>query len=214
MEKGQAIQQYEIGSMRNFVYLLVDWNSREAAMIDCQRDLTAPLADLKLHRLELTAILLTHTHHDHVAGLTELLAAFPQARLHAHEIDAHRLKPAERARLVVVQDEEVLQLGSTSIRVMHTPGHSAGECSYFIPSVPAIFTGDTLFIRDCGRTDFADGDNAQMFASLQRIKTLPPTTRILCGHHYAPECESTLERELRESPPLRAESVKALAELP
>lgn len=77
-----------------------------------------------------------------------------------------------------------------------------------------LLTGDTLFIRDCGRTDFEDGDNEQMFQSLQRIKKLPPATVILPGHHYQPETASVLELELLESAPLKCRSVEELAGLP
>ena len=107
------------------------------------------------------------------------------------------------------------EVGSIRVRVLHTPGHSAGECCYFFENGGKyLFTGDTLFIRDYGRTDFADGSNEQMFASLQRIKALPPETVILPGHHYVRECASILSKEIVESPPLRCGSVEELASLP
>jgi glyoxylase-like metal-dependent hydrolase (beta-lactamase superfamily II) len=101
---------------------------------------------------------------------------------------------------------------------MHTPGHSSGEFCYLLPKQtqvdrPYVFTGDTLFIRDCGRTDLESGNDAEMFASLQILKQLDPDTVILVGHHYAKECASTLGEELKVSPPLKCASVSELSNL-
>ncbi|HUP57216.1 MAG TPA: MBL fold metallo-hydrolase, partial [Bdellovibrionota bacterium] len=161
------------------------------------------------------AILLTHTHHDHVAGVPELVSRFPDAALRVHTGDSHRLSPELQRRARPVGDGEMIAIGELSIKALHTPGHSAGEISYLIQTrPPCLLTGDTVFIRDCGRTDFESGSNDQMFASLQKIKRLPPETIILPGHHYKPECASTLGRELVESPPFRCASVEELASLP
>ena len=104
---------------------------------------------------------------------------------------------------------------------IHTPGHSAGELCYRLEATDLkgelrtyLFTGDTLFIRDCGRTDLETGSNAQMFESLQRLKKFPPDTVILPGHHYVRECASTLSREMETSPPLRCASIQELEALP
>jgi glyoxylase-like metal-dependent hydrolase (beta-lactamase superfamily II) len=208
-----AVAQFELGSTRNFVYLLLDWTEKKAAWVDPQKDLAPPLQALKQHGFTLSHVLLTHTHHDHVAGLDDVLAMFPGVKAQVHAMDAHRLDGD--ARLAKVKDGDVIKVGALEVRVMHTPGHSAGECCFFVDGkVPLLFTGDTLFIRDCGRTDLETGNTAEMFASLQRIKTLPPATVILPGHHYARECASTLEKELLESGPLKVRSVEELGQLP
>ena len=214
----QSVAQFEIGDMRNFVYLLLDWPSREAALVDPQKDLTLPLAALRSHGFRLTRVLLTHTHHDHIAGVPELARAYPDVPISVHASDFHRLPSAVRAsaRIEKLADGNRIKLGKQQIEVLHTPGHSAGECCFFVAGgeTPYLFTGDTLFIRDCGRTDFPDGSNEQMFASLQRIKALPKETVILPGHHYAQETASTLTQELEHSPPLRCQSVSELEALP
>lgn len=215
IQPGARVAQFEIGSMRNFVYLILDGSTKAAAIVDPQKDLGPPLEMLERNGFALQAILLTHTHHDHVAGVPELARRFPSVPIHAHPEDQHRLRLPDGARVESLRDGETLRIGALEVQVLHTPGHSAGEVCYFVPGdPPSLLTGDTLFIRDCGRTDFPDGSNEQMFASLQRIKRLPPETVIYPGHHYAPELASTLERELRESPPLRARSVEELASLP
>jgi glyoxylase-like metal-dependent hydrolase (beta-lactamase superfamily II) len=209
------IAQFEIGSHKNFVYLILDWATRQAAWVDPQSDLTEPLTFLTKHRFTLSSIILTHTHFDHIAGVAELLQRFPSIPLYVHQGDSHRLAKPAQARMKAVGDGELLSVGQLSLKVMHTPGHSAGECSYLVQTEPPfLFTGDTVFIRDCGRTDFESGSNDEMFASIQRIKKLPPETIFLVGHHYKDECATTLGRELEESGPFKVKSVEELASLP
>jgi glyoxylase-like metal-dependent hydrolase (beta-lactamase superfamily II) len=209
--RDQPVCQFEIGEMRNFVYLILDWAERKAAIVDPQRDLSAPLEVLSKNGFSLEAVLLTHTLHDHIAGVPELAKQFPSVPFYAHPLDAHRLDQ----EISTLSDGQKLNVGSLEVEVLHTPGHSAGEVCYRLKaSPPCLFTGDTIFIRDCGRTDLATGSNEEMFASLQRIRQLDPKTVILPGHHYKRECASTLERELRESPPFQCKNVKELASLP
>jgi hydroxyacylglutathione hydrolase len=206
--KGEPICQFEIGDMKNFVYLILDWAGKKAAIVDPQMDLRLPLDAIGQHEFELCAVLLTHTHHDHVAGVPQLMRDFVGVPVYAHALDAHRLD----SEVVAVRDGKVLNVGELEVQVLHTPGHSAGEVCYRVGHY--LLTGDTIFIRDCGRTDLHTGSNEEMFASLQRIRQLPPETVILPGHHYQRECASTLERELRESPPFQCRSVQELMSLP
>ncbi len=213
LQPGQPIAQYRLGDLRNFVYLIVDWTTKRAAIVDPHAGLGPLNEDLARNGLTLAAILLTHTHFDHVLGLPELAQSHPALPLYFHPLDGHRLKTLPFPR---PETQTLANLFSFPIQPMHTPGHSAGELCYFMPTLnpPALFTGDTLFIRDCGRTDFADGSDEDMFASLQAIKRLPPATVILPGHHYAREVASTLACELETSPPLRCASVEELRALP
>jgi hydroxyacylglutathione hydrolase len=214
----ETVAQFELGSTKNFVYLILDWTAREAALVDCQGDFRTPLEALAGHGFRLARVLLTHTHHDHVLGLTELVELMPDLKINAHTKDAHRLASSLQAssRLELLESGEIIRVGNLEVQALHTPGHSAGELCYFLAGTvpPYLFTGDTVFIRDCGRTDFPDGSTGEMFASLQMIRKLPPETVILPGHHYQRETATTLSRELRESPPFLAESVEALEALP
>lgn len=217
--EGEPIAQFEIGDYKNFVYLLTDWIEKKCAIVDPQSDLSPIRQALKKFQLKLVAVLLTHTHHDHVAGLRELIREDSSLPIYLGEKDLHRIatltKDSKGVRLL--KDNESFQIGSLIVRALHTPGHSAGECTYAVDTEKNgayLFTGDTIFIRDCGRTDFPDGSNEEMFQSLQRVKSFSAETIILCGHHYQKECATTVGMELKQSPPFQCKSVAELSALP
>jgi hydroxyacylglutathione hydrolase len=217
----QPIAQFEIGSMQNFIYLILDWKEKKAAIVDPQKDLERPLQALSENGFELTSIILTHTHFDHTAGVGPLLTKYPELNLIVGERDLHRLSKTilSAKNLKGVGEGEKLKVGQIEIQTLLTPGHSAGAVSYFMQPIsetgcPYVFTGDTIFIRDCGRTDLETGSNDELFSSIQKIKKLPHSTVLLVGHHYAKECATTLQNELNESPPFQCKSVAELAALP
>ena len=221
MVERELIAQYELGSGKNFTYLILDWNSKHAAIVDPQKDLSRVLADLKRFDFSLDQAWITHTHPDHTAGLGQLMASFPSMTLSVSKGEAHRLSPKvlNFQNLKFIEDETILRVGRWSWRVIATPGHSAGELCFFLDrsehnSVPYLLTGDTIFIRDCGRTDFEDGSDEEMFHSIQKIKTLPKDTVLLVGHHYAPEVATTIARECASSAPFLCKTVDELRELP
>ena len=159
------------------------------------------------------ALILTHTHIDHIAGVREVLAAFPGLPLAVH-IDEREWLTDPFLNLSamsgmpvttpepnrVLREGDELTLGDTKWRVLHTPGHSPGGITlYHEPSGTAI-VGDSLFSGSIGRTDFPGGDHATLERSIrQKLYTMPGGVRIYPGHGP----ESTIEQERRSNPFVR-----------
>jgi glyoxylase-like metal-dependent hydrolase (beta-lactamase superfamily II) len=169
------VRQLAVGPMQNFVYLLVDEASRDALVVDSGWE-TEPIlkavAEEKAHVLYVVA---THNHFDHVASLQDLAQAL------GAKVVAHVDSPIQHD--MSVKDGDTLKLGDKEVKVIATPGHSEdGICLY---DGENLFTGDTLFIGGCGRTDLVGSSNEELFHSLHDvILKLPPSTRIYPGHDY------------------------------
>ena len=151
-------------------------------------------------------MVLTHGHADHVGAVTALASHF-HVPVWIHEADDHLMRgPANREFAAMFGVElppaagrllaagETLALDGLELRVIHSPGHTPGSILLYGDGL--LFTGDTLFREDVGRTDLPGGDEAALRRSLDGIKTLPPRTIILPGHGPS----SVLEHELQGNP--------------
>jgi hydroxyacylglutathione hydrolase len=157
----------------NFAYLVID--GQRCAVVDPGE--APPLeAALARENVELAAIWLTHHHHDHVGGVKELLAAHPGVEVVAHSSDRERAPGVTK----LVDDGDVVTMGSLRAEIIHNPGHTLGAISYHVSG--AVFTGDTLFAAGCGR--LFEGTPEMMYTSLTRLAALPPETRVYFGHEY------------------------------
>lgn len=173
------------------------------------------IALLRSEGLRPEAILLTHAHLDHIAGVPEVLVAFPGTPVLIHE--AEKEWPANPtlnlsagygfpvrapAPTGTLQDDQTLTLGGDAWQVLHTPGHSPGGITlYHAPSSAAV-VGDTLFAGSIGRSDFPGSDSDTLLRSIRtRLYTLPGETVIYPGHGG----ESTIGRERLSNPFVRAE---------
>lgn len=190
-------------------YLVWDEASGQAAVIDPALDyspasatISTASADRILRAvsdlgLDVRYVLETHAHADHLSAADHIRRATgavvaigdhigPVLAHFAAMFEATDVRADGSAFGRLVADGDILDLGETQIRVMHTPGHTAACVSYLIED--AAFVGDTLFMPDYGtaRTDFPGGDAAQLYRSIRRILALPPETRILVGHDYLP----------------------------
>jgi len=196
------------GPLPTNCYLLTDEKTGETAVIDPgfeSQQLTRALSSVGLEKVN--AILLTHGHFDHIMGVTGI-KRLTHAKVYIESDDWHfttdpalnlsgMMLPASIPTFtadVALNDGEIIELGSLSIRVLHTPGHTIGSCCYLVED--AIFTGDTLMKGTCGRTDFPTGSYAQMLESLKKLKNLQGDYHIYPGH----EEESTLEYERKNNP--------------
>lgn len=206
-----SIHQFLIGS-DNYGILIHDEATGATATIDAGE--AAPiLAALKETGWTLTDIWVTHHHGDHVAGIPELKSA-TGAKVTAPFADKDRIPLVDHG----VQEGDRVTLGATSANIIETPGHTSNHIAYHCPDDAVLFAGDTLFSLGCGR--LFEGTPAQMWASLQKLRALPPATKLYCGHEYTqsnarfaltidPE-NAALKQRAREVEALRAKGAFTL----
>jgi glyoxylase-like metal-dependent hydrolase (beta-lactamase superfamily II) len=174
-------------------YLLADNPGGHGVVIDANDRVDALIEAARRHDVTVDAILLTHEHHDHVAGLDRYRAAF-DAPVVAHPSTAALIGDVERA----VQDGETVVVGDLTLRAIHTPGHAAGHVAFATGS--DVFTGDVLFKRTVGGTRAPGATGfADLRASVQRLIALPASTAIHPGHRAS----TTVAAEREENPFVR-----------
>lgn len=174
-------QQFKLGPMDNLSYIIWDEASREAAVIDPAWE-PAKLAEfMKKEGLQLQCVLLTHAHPDHVNGVNFFTGPNPKLPVYLHEAD-HDMLPAKPRGLKAVTDGEELTAGALKIGVMHTPGHTPGSVCY--RAGDAVFTGDTLFIGECGRVDLPGSSAEDLYGSFVKLAALPDGEAVCPGHSY------------------------------
>jgi len=160
----------------NYIYLVHDPVSGETAVVDPA--VAQPVLDvLDQKGWQLTYILNTHHHSDHVGGNLELKQK-TGCTVIAPLSDQHRIPGMDRS----VVDGDEIALGKHTARVISTPGHTSGHVVYHFADDNTLFCGDTLFVMGCGR--LFEGTAEQMWHSLQKLKALPTSTRIYCAHEY------------------------------
>lgn len=158
----------------NYAFLLHDPATGETALVDAPE--AGPIrAELDRRGWRLGTILITHHHDDHIQGVPALRDG---ARVIGNAADAHRLPPLDLA----VTPGQTLQICGEDVEVLDTPGHTVGHISYHFPRSALAFTADTLMALGCGR--LFEGTAEQMWASLLRLRSLPPHTLICSGHEY------------------------------
>lgn len=177
-----------------YTYLLVDENTREAVIIDpVASHIEDYIAMIKQHNLHLKYALETHVHADHITASGKL-----RERLGAKTGVSELCGAAADMQL---NDEDVLMIGDQQIQVIATPGHTAGSVSFLCND--RLFTGDTLLINGCGRTDFQGGSAEMLYNSIvNKLFTLPDETLIYPGHDYNGRRVSSVAQEKAINPRL------------
>jgi len=169
------VDKLVVGPFDNNVFIVRDLDSGEAVLIDAanEHELLIPLCEATGVRRVLT----THGHWDHIQAVTAARDAGIEVGVAAG--DATMLPAYD----FVIDDEDVLEVGSLRIRSIHTPGHTAGSTSFLLEGTPLLFTGDTLFPGGPGNTKFEGSSFDTIIESIdRRLLTLPADTLVLPGH--------------------------------
>lgn len=188
----------------------VVWGKEKKAWIfDPGGDAEVLLAFLKEKGLEPSRVLLTHAHFDHIGAIPALLAAHPGLPVHVgvgdkpffgHPFNANPpAYPSVPPPATLAADlAEGMELSADGLmaRVLATPGHTPGGVCFYFEGESLLVAGDTLFAGSAGRTDFPGGSARTLYASLARLKALPPETKVVCGHGPS----TTIGRELLANP--------------
>lgn len=189
-----------------------DETTHEAIVIDPGDQIDDILAILKKHALTVKEIVITHAHIDHIGGAAKLKAAtgapvhmnsndqglYDQVEVQAEWLGMER---PERTEIDVdARDGNTLKLADAEFHILHTPGHTQGSTSVWIPSENKLVAGDTLFRDSIGRTDLPGGDGRQILRSIHdKLLPLPDTAVVICGHGQ----NTTIGRERERNPFLR-----------
>lgn len=188
----KPIQLFDTASS-TYTYILFDPDTRDALILDpVEEQIERDLETLREYGLRLVWAVETHAHADHITSAGKL-AELAGARLAA---------PAGcgiRTASVQLQHGETLEFGKESIKALHTPGHTAGSMSFLWRD--HVFTGDTLLINGCGRTDFQSGSAEALYRSLTEVLfSLPETTIVWPGHDYNGRTHSSIGAEKHHNP--------------
>lgn len=222
------LKQYYLGCLAHASYMVADPETKQAAVIDPQRDIEQYLEDAKEHGFSIKYVILTHFHADFIAGHIEL-----RNQAGARIVIGHRA-PAE-FEVLAAHDGDALDLGNVLLTIMETPGHTPEGISILVydrlkaPDVPhAVLTGDTLFIGDVGRPDLlasigvtADELADMLYDSIGRLSRLPDSTLVypahgagsLCGKQLSSESVSTIGEQKRVNYAMQPMSREAFKQL-
>lgn len=197
------IKQFTFNHFEVNCYLIVDEATRQCAIVDPACEASFEDAQLtqyiEAEQLQVTHILLTHAHVDHIAGLRQCCEHY-HLPVTMHADGRKLLKQAEvygslmgfavdnmgDLDVVEIEDNQVLKIGYTEVECRYVPGHCPGSMCFVLPSDKAVITGDALFHFSIGRTDLPGGDYPLLISKLQeRVLTLPDDYAVLPGHGIA-----------------------------
>ena len=184
-----------VGPLKCNCSVFGDEESREGLVVDPGDDVDQVLAVIRRHQLRIKVIVITHAHIDHIGGAQKLKQE-TGAPVYMNDNDAELKKmlgvqaawlgvpePQQVDIDVSIKDGDRVVMGAAELHVLHTPGHTQGSVSLWLPSEGKLVAGDTLFRDSIGRTDLPGGDGRQILRSIHdKLLTLPPETVVIPGH--------------------------------
>ena len=180
------VHQIQVGNMQNFTYVIEDDDTNEGIVIDPSWDLEKIEEVITRNNLKIKYIVNTHHHFDHTLG-NEGIAKTTNAKIIQHE-------SSELEHDINVKDGDVIKFGNSELQVLHTPGHS--KDSICLIGDGKIFSGDTLFVGNCGRIDLPGGSAKELYHSLfEVLYSLDDDLVLYSGHNYGGNPISTLGNE-------------------
>jgi hydroxyacylglutathione hydrolase len=201
-----------VGALQCNCSIFGDEMTREAIVVDPGDEIEGVLAILARHSLKVKAIVITHAHIDHIGGAAKLKAATgAPVYMNARDQELYDRLDIQAAWLQIktpeqtsidseARDGDSIALGDAVFHVLHTPGHTQGSISLWIPAENKLLAGDTLFRDSIGRTDLPGGDGRQILRSIRdKLLTLPEDAVVVPGHGGS----TTIGREKERNPFLR-----------
>jgi len=180
------VHQIQVGNMQNFSYIVDDEDTRNAIIIDPSWELVELEMIIKRNDLKIKYIVNTHHHFDHTLG-NDAMSVSTKAPIVQHEY-------SELKHDISVKDGDFIEFGNSKLKVLHTPGHS--KDSMCLIGDGKIFSGDTLFVGNCGRIDLPGGSAKDLYHSLFDILySLDDDLVLYSGHNYGPSEVSTIGQE-------------------
>ena len=192
------VHQILVGGMQNFTYVIVDEATSKGIIVDPSWNLERVEKIIKDNKIKIELIINTHHHFDHTNGNDEMVK-MTGAPIAQH-VDSELTHDRE------LHDGDTVEFGSSSLKVLHTPGHSVDGICLLGDSI--IITGDTLFVGGCGRIDFPGGSARVLYQSLfDVIMKLDDKITVYPGHDYGSTPTSTIAEEKCSSPYLQPRTV-------
>ena len=194
------MQQFDEVSF-TYTYILMDSDTHEAVIIDpVDTKLNGLINFVNEKKLNIRFVLETHAHADHITSagnLCKMTGAIAATPAHCNITNAE----------IQLEDHQQLVFGKNQvITAIHTPGHTAGSMSFIWNN--NVFTGDTLLINGCGRTDFQSGSSQELYKSItDKLFTLPDDTIVYPGHDYHGKKQSTIGNEKKYNPRLAGKTM-------
>lgn len=183
------------GALQANTYLAVDEKTNKGFVVDpggYNKVLTKEVRD---NDVNIKYIILTHGHSDHICGVNEHKAEFPDAKIVAYKDEEAMLEnpnlnqspgfgvPYSTKADILVSDGDELKVGDVTLKFIHTPGHTEGGMCIYVKEAKALFSGDTLFRQSIGRTDFPGGSYKEIMDSIRKkLFLLPDDTNVFPGH--------------------------------